>query len=69
MLKAYVRQPEWIDEWYEISKREHFIGGVNRYPEYMHIDDNEDKFGHDKFVIRDYTRMKNGKPTIEYRKY
>lgn len=69
MTKEYHKQPEWIDEWYEISKREGFIGGVNRYPDRMHIDDNEDYYGYKDFVIRDYTRMVGNKPTVTYRKY
>lgn len=67
-LLPYDKQPEWIDDWYEISKTCGFIGGFNRYPNRVHIDDYEDFYGYNKFVIRDYTKMKNGKPTITYRK-
>ncbi len=68
-LLPYNEQPAWIDDWFDISKTCHFIGGFNRYADRVHIDDYEDFYGYNKFVIRDYTKIKNGKPTVTYRKY
>lgn len=64
----YKEQDLYIGIWYEFAKEEGFVGGVNRYPDRLHIDDGEDKFGYKQFVVRDYVKMKNGKPTITLKK-
>lgn len=40
--------------WRAICRHHDKIGGINYYSTFIHIDNYEDKFGYNKFVIRDY---------------
>ena len=42
---------EWL--WRGICEREGVVGGINFYKDFIHITDNEDRFGHKQFAVRD----------------
>ncbi len=42
----------FCDKWKQICEKHNKVGGINRYYWGIHIDDFEDKFGYNSFVIR-----------------
>lgn len=59
---SYKQRVAWYETWKSICKRGGFIGGINFYPWGVHLDINEDYFGHTKFVIRDKNTIVNYVP-------
>lgn len=48
---------KWFtNNWLDICKRHNKTGGINYYNNYIHLDNNEDAYGHKEFVIRDYRK-------------
>ena len=60
----YKHHDFFIDLVYFYTIKHNLIGGVNRYPDYLHIDIAENEFGYSDFVIRDKT-----KDTVTLRPY
>lgn len=59
---SYRERVAWFETWRAICKRGGFIGGINFYPWGVHIDINEDYFGHTDFIIRDKDKIVNYVP-------
>lgn len=50
---SYKQRVAVYETWKSITKRGGFIGGINFYPWGVHLDANEDYYGHTDFIIRD----------------
>lgn len=52
-VSSYFEQDYLVKEWKKICSANNRIGGANLYPTFIHLDDFENFFGYDSFVVRE----------------